>query len=371
MIRLTRITTEQLEWYRKVTGSFYGMDFTFGGPAGLFGFYGEFDISSEGEVDLANLLVAHSCEHGRDEMMAKIRALRQAIINSQWSAALCQENRINANWEEFELEFFSEPTRDGTVATHLLLSHDDPAIFRKPYFDSYFELRSDLTRQESVQQTPGGYYPVSPARAPEQTEIVDVVELARRIRGKPLVAFTGAGLSLAAGIPTFEGKGGLQEQFPIDDYRFPGAVAGRMIHRPRETALILGKFYTRFMTAYPTQAHTALAELEENGRLKHIITGNFDNLHERAGSRKVHINEPKYFKSSDEGWAWIQEGQVALVTGVSMDADNGLLDYARDNGLQIAVIDPGRPSFMHAKDWFIEGLSEDILPELTRLLLTT
>ena len=40
MIRLTQITSEQLEWYRKITGGFYGMDFTFGGPAGTFGFYG-------------------------------------------------------------------------------------------------------------------------------------------------------------------------------------------------------------------------------------------------------------------------------------------------------------------------------------------
>ena len=292
-------------------------------------------------------------------------------MDSPWSAALCQEDRLEATWNEFKLELFSEPTHDGTIATHLLLSHDDPAIFRKPYFDSYFELRSDRARPESIQQTPGGYYPVSPTRAPEQAERVDVAELAHRIRDKPLIAFTGAGLSIAAGIPTFEGKGGLQEQFPIDDYRLPGAVADRMIRQPRETALILGKFYTRFMTACPTRAHAALAKLEKSGILKHIITGNFDKLHERAGSRKVHVNEPKYFKSSDEGWAWIQEGRVALVTGVSMDAENGLLDYARDNGLQIAVIDPGRPGFMHAKDWFVEGLSEDILPELTRLLLTS
>ncbi len=185
-----------------------------------------------------------------------------------------------------------------------------------------------------------------------------------------MVAFTGAGVSASSGIPTFEGKGGLQEQFPIDIYRFPGAVADWMIHRPRETALVLGRFYTRFMTACPTQAHGAFAKLEQHGILKHIITGNFDMLHERAGSKKVHINEPKYFKGSDEGRAWIREGQVALVTGVSMDADNGLLDYARDNGLQIAVIDPERPGFMHAQDWFVEGLADDILPELTRLLTT-
>ena len=84
----------------------------------------------------------------------------------------------------------------------------------------------------------------------------------------------------------------------------------------------------------------------------------------------MHINEAKYFKGSDEGWAWIEEGRVALVAGVSMDANNGLLDYARDNALQIVVVAPERPGFMHAQDWFVEGLAEDVLPELTKLLTT-
>jgi hypothetical protein len=124
------------------------------------------------------------------------------------------------------------------------------------------------------------------------------------------------------------------------------------------------------MTASPTKAHVALAQLEGQGILKHIITGTFDSLHQRAGSLKVHINEAKCFKSSDEGWAWIQEGRAALVIGVSMDADNGLLDYARDNDLKIIAIAPERPDFMHGQDWFVEGLADEILPELTKLLTT-
>ena len=63
-------------------------------------------------------------------MIAEISTLRQTITDGLWSATLRQENRLEAVREEFKLEFFSQPTRDGTVATHLLLSHDDPAIFR-------------------------------------------------------------------------------------------------------------------------------------------------------------------------------------------------------------------------------------------------
>ena len=369
MIRLTQITSKQLEWYKEISDGFYGMDFTFKGPLGFFGFYGEFDISSEGQVDLANLLVAHSCKHEQDEMIPEIIALRQTIMDGLWSAASPQDNRLEVVWEEFKLEFFSEPMRDGTIATHLLLSHDDPAIFREPYFNDQFGQHSDPSCDFGIAKS-RDYYPVSPRQASEQAETVNVVELARRIHGKPLVAFTGAGLSAAAGIPAFHGKGGLQEQFPIDNYGFPGSVADWIIHRPRETALILGRFYTQFMTASPTEGHVALAQLEKQGVLKHIITGNFDELHARAGSQKVHINEPKYFQTSDEGWAWIKQGQVALVIGVSSDANNGLLDYARDNDLQIVVMSPDRPDFMHAQDWFVEGIADDILPELTKLLTT-
>ncbi len=344
------------------------MDFGFGGPSGYFGFHGEFDISSEGQVYLENLLVVNSCEHEQGEMIAEISALRRTVMDGMWRVTLRQENRLEAVWGDFKLELFSEPTRDGTVATHLLLSHDDPVIFLEPYFKSGFVLRSDCANEESELQNPGNYYPVDPGRAPEEAEVVDAAELGHRIQGKSLMAFTGAGLSKAAGIPTFEGKGGLQERFPIHDRRFAGAVADWIPHRPRETAMVLGRFYTGFMTASPTPAHAALAQFERWGILKHIITGNLDGLHERAGSQKVHINEAKYFKTSDEGWTWIKEGQIALVVGVSMDADYGLFDYARDNDLQVVVMAPVRPDFMHAQDWFVEGLAEDILPELTKLL---
>ncbi len=40
-------------------------------------------------------------------------------------------------------------------------------------------------------------------------------------------------------------------------------------------------------TAKPNAAHLKLAELEEAGKLKAVITQNIDNLHQMAGSKKV------------------------------------------------------------------------------------
>jgi NAD-dependent deacetylase len=42
-----------------------------------------------------------------------------------------------------------------------------------------------------------------------------------------------------------------------------------------------------YLDALPNKAHYALAKLENQGKLKAIITQNIDNLHQTAGSKKV------------------------------------------------------------------------------------
>lgn len=99
-----------------------------------------------------------------------------------------------------------------------------------------------------------------------------------------MVAFTGAGHSTASGIPDFRSPGsGLWEK---DD---PMLVASIWAFRLNPKAFFkwvqpLAKI---MLTAAPNPAHRALAELEEIGILKTIITQNIDNLHQRAGSRRV------------------------------------------------------------------------------------
>jgi len=136
-----------------------------------------------------------------------------------------------------------------------------------------------------------------------------------------------------------------------------------MIRRPGELARLLGHFQAGFITAQPNAAHFALAELEKQGVLLHMITGNNDRLHERAGSQQVHLKEPRYFLDSEEGWNWIREGEIFLVAGVSHD-EHGFLSFARDQGLQVVVIAPEPPSFLYSQDWFVPGRGEEILPAL-------
>ena len=101
---------------------------------------------------------------------------------------------------------------------------------------------------------------------------------------KYAVAFTGAGISTPSGIPDFRSpESGLWTK---DD---PMVVAS--IHTFRTEPAVFYEWIRPtarlFAEAEPNAAHLALAELEETGLLKAVITQNIDNLHQRAGSKRV------------------------------------------------------------------------------------
>ncbi|HUX20998.1 MAG TPA: NAD-dependent deacylase [Spirochaetia bacterium] len=98
-----------------------------------------------------------------------------------------------------------------------------------------------------------------------------------------LTAFTGAGISVESGIPSFRGKDGLWSRYDPKVLEIDYFAA-----RPRECWPVIREiFYDHFLTARPNRAHLLLARLEERGLLKTLITQNIDDLHHQAGSRKV------------------------------------------------------------------------------------
>ena len=100
-----------------------------------------------------------------------------------------------------------------------------------------------------------------------------------------IVFFGGAGVSTESGIPDFRSQDGLYNQ----KYDYPPETILShtfFMRRPEE----FFKFYRDKMlcdTAKPNAAHLKLAELEQAGKLKAVITQNIDNLHQMAGSKKV------------------------------------------------------------------------------------
>jgi NAD-dependent SIR2 family protein deacetylase len=112
---------------------------------------------------------------------------------------------------------------------------------------------------------------------------MSVERLAARLRGRRVVALTGAGVSTESGIP---------------DYRSPESLARarRPTHGPEfvRSAAVRRRYWARAFVGWarmrgarPGAAHLALARLEAGGAVAGLITQNVDRLHHAAGSRRV------------------------------------------------------------------------------------
>ena len=99
---------------------------------------------------------------------------------------------------------------------------------------------------------------------------------------------TGAGISVESGLPTFRASDGLWAGHRIDDVCTPEAW--------ERNPVLVWEFYVKRRAdgakAEPNVAHRALAELEAKlGERFFLCTQNVDDLHERAGSRRlVHMH---------------------------------------------------------------------------------
>jgi NAD-dependent deacetylase len=104
---------------------------------------------------------------------------------------------------------------------------------------------------------------------------------------KPKICvLTGAGISAESGLSTFRAQGGLWEQHRIEDV----ASLEGFCRNPR----LVQSFYNMRRkqvcdpSVQPNAAHKALVELERNWQGEFLlVTQNVDDLHERAGSRKL------------------------------------------------------------------------------------
>ncbi len=105
----------------------------------------------------------------------------------------------------------------------------------------------------------------------------DIARLAGRVRdAETVVAFTGAGISTASGIPDFRSDSGIWTQFDEADFhyrRFRTDPAAFWSDRLELHETMFGD------EIGPNEAHDALADLAASGQLDAIVTQNTDGLH--------------------------------------------------------------------------------------------
>lgn len=109
-----------------------------------------------------------------------------------------------------------------------------------------------------------------------------------------LFVLTGAGVSAESGLATFRGSGGLWNGYRVEQVATPDAW-----HADPE---LVWRFYSMrrrdALAAQPNAAHLALAKIEQKlGNHFYLCTQNVDDLHERAGSLRVHHMHGSVFAS--------------------------------------------------------------------------
>ncbi len=142
-----------------------------------------------------------------------------------------------------------------------------------------------------------------------------------------IFVLTGAGISAESGLGTFRDKGGIWSRFDPMKLATPEAFAS-----DPETVL---SFYdmrrANLLEASPNAAHFALARLEsalpERGGELFLCTQNIDDMHERAGSRRVLHMHGELLKARCTSCGAVNEWRAPLdleAVCPSCDATGGL-----------------------------------------------
>ena len=100
-----------------------------------------------------------------------------------------------------------------------------------------------------------------------------------------IVFFGGAGVSTESGIPDFRSVDGLYNQ--TYDYPPETILSHSFFQRKPEEFFRFYRDKLIVRGVEPNRAHLRLAQWEQEGKLKAIITQNIDGLHQAAGSRRV------------------------------------------------------------------------------------
>jgi NAD-dependent deacetylase len=222
-----------------------------------------------------------------------------------------------------------------------------------------------------------------------------------------LFVLTGAGISAEIGLAAFRGSGGLWNGHRVEDVATPQAW--------KADPELVWRFYSMrrrdALAALPNDAHRALASVEfQLGDRLYLCTQNVDDLHERAGSKRVHHMHGRLFQSrcvrcklpfADSAFyetaasfpkcrqcgaggrsniVWFGEGPIdleaiyaelyratiLLIVGTSgaVYPAAGLVNIARQKGMRTMYVGPEEPLNAEVFDELMLGTATAILPRL-------
>ena len=135
-----------------------------------------------------------------------------------------------------------------------------------------------------------------------------------------IAILTGAGISKESGIPTFRDADGLWNQFNVVEL-----ASAEALKTNKETVL---SFYNmrkeEVKKCEPNAAHLALTELQKHHEVC-IITQNVDDLHERAGSKVLHMHGSLFWQKCTSCYHYSERYDDVLVNDACERCGNNTL----------------------------------------------
>ena len=195
-----------------------------------------------------------------------------------------------------------------------------------------------------------------------------IEELAKIIEdSNNIVFFGGAGVSTESNIPDFRSSNGLWNEKLKINFTPEQLVSHTFFMKYPEEFFSFYKDKLLYPHAKPNAAHTALAKLEELGKVKAIVTQNIDGLHQAAGSKVVYELHGSVLRNYcmkchtfyDENFILKSQGvPTCPKCGGSVKPDVVLYEEGLDDGIISASID----AITNADTLIIGGTSLVVYP---------
>lgn len=175
---------------------------------------------------------------------------------------------------------------------------------------------------------------------------------------KKLVILSGAGISAESGIKTFRDSDGLWEGHDVMEVASPEGW-----NKNQELVLdFYNKRRQQLKEVKPNRAHEILAELQEDFDV-YIVTQNVDDLHERAGSKKVlHLHGELLKVRSVKNHNYILDWSDDINLGDFDDNGNQLRPHIVWFGEAVPALEEAIPVVMQADYLVVIGTSLQVYP---------
>jgi NAD-dependent SIR2 family protein deacetylase len=189
-------------------------------------------------------------------------------------------------------------------------------------------------------------------------------EIARLIRNKKVIFYTGAGIS-AGVVPTMSQ---LMQRLGLDfDFFKNEKIRDSFIQRALENSAsftkVMDDFYSACFYGKPTAAHKAIRDIV-NLKNWGLLTENLDFLHQRTGLNPLNHGMPNWLKANVTPKD-LKKIDFVITVGLASDESGFLAWYKQHNpkGVIIAV-NLKKPNYLNNQDIFISGDAQIILPDL-------